>query len=112
MGFFSAIGTDFAGERLMRALTEEGISADAVARVDAPTTLSLVGVDRHGLPSYAFHGHGAADRLVRPEHLAAIPARAKAAYAREKPSLNGSATWSVKASGAAPVPPSPPSICT
>jgi len=41
-----------------------------------------------------------------------MPARANAAYTREKPILNGSATWSVKASGPAPVPPSPPSTVT
>ena len=78
VGFFGGIGTGFAGERLMQALADEGIAADAVARIDAPTTLSLVGVDARGVPSYAFYGHGAADRLVRPEHLAAIPATARA----------------------------------
>ena len=78
VGFFGGIGTGFAGDRLMQALADEGIAADAVARIDAPTTLSLVGVDARGVPSYAFYGHGAADRLVRPEHLAAIPATARA----------------------------------
>lgn len=78
VGFFGGIGTGFTGERLMRALADEGIAADAVARVDAPTTLSLVGLDAQGVPSYAFYGHGAADRQVRPGHLARIPARAKA----------------------------------
>jgi fructokinase len=78
VGFFGGIGTGFAGERLMLALAHEGIAADAVARIDAPTTLSLVGLNVQGVPSYAFYGHGAADRLVRPEHLTAIPAAAKA----------------------------------
>jgi fructokinase len=78
VGFFGGIGTGFAGERLMRALADEGIAAEAVARIDAPTTLSLIGLDAHGIPSYAFYGHGAADRLLRPEHLAAIPAQATA----------------------------------
>lgn len=78
VGFFGGIGTGFAGERLMRALASEGVASDAVARIAAPTTLSLVGLDAQGVPSYAFYGHGAADRLVRPEHLAVIPARAKA----------------------------------
>ncbi len=78
VGFCGGIGTGFAGERLMRALTDEGIASDAVARVDAPTTISLVGLDAQGVPSYAFYGHGAADRQLRPEHLAAIPAQAKA----------------------------------
>ena len=78
VGFCGGIGSGFAGERLMRALADEGIAATAVARIDAPTTLSLIGLDVHGVPSYAFYGHGAADRLLRPEHLAAVPANAKA----------------------------------
>ena len=78
VGFFGGIGTGFAGERLMRALADEGVASNAVARIDAPTTLSLIGLDAQGVPSYAFYGHGAADRLVRPDHLAAIPARANA----------------------------------
>ncbi len=78
VGFCGGIGSGFAGERLMRALADEGIRADAVARIDAPTTLSLIGLDARGVPSYAFYGHGAADRLLQPEHLAAIPAAARA----------------------------------
>ena len=78
VGFCGGIGTGFAGERLLRALADEGIDAAAVARIDAPTTLSLVGLDARGVPSYAFYGQGAADRLLRPEHLAAVPASARA----------------------------------
>ncbi|CAG0946118.1 fructokinase [Gammaproteobacteria bacterium] len=78
VGFFGGIGTGFAGERLMRALSDHGIAVDAVARIDAPTTLSLIGLDAQGAPSYVFYGHGAADRLVHTEHLAAISARAAA----------------------------------
>ena len=78
VGFCGGIGTGFAGERLMRALADEGIDAAAAARIDAPTTLSLIGLDARGVPSYAFYGHGAADRLLRPEHLAAVPATATA----------------------------------
>ena len=40
------------------------------------------------------------------------PRRANSAYTRAKPSRNGSDTASVKISGDAPVPPSPPSIVT
>ena len=78
VGFCGGIGTGFAGERLMQALADEGIHAGAVARVDAPTTLSLIGLDAHGVPSYAFYGHGGADRQLRAEHLAAIPPQANA----------------------------------
>ncbi|MDH4391953.1 MAG: carbohydrate kinase [Aquabacterium sp.] len=76
VGFCGGIGRGFAGERLMQALADEGIDARAVARVDAPTTLSLVGLDAQGVPSYAFYGHGGADRQLRAEHLAAIPPQA------------------------------------
>ena len=74
VGFFGGIGTGFAGERLMQALADEGIDGSAVARLDAPTTLSLVGLGANGVPSYAFYGHGGADRQVQPAHLAALPA--------------------------------------
>lgn len=78
VGFLGGIGTGFAGERLMRALLDEGIDIRCAARVDAPTTLSLVGLDARGVPSYAFYGHGAADRALRPEHLDAVPPEARA----------------------------------
>ena len=78
VGFFGGIGSGFAGDRLMQALADEGIDDRAVARLDAPTTLSLIGLDARGVPSYAFYGHGAADRGVRTEHLAALPAAARA----------------------------------
>ena len=73
VGFCGGIGCGFAGERLMQALADEGIHSGAVARVDAPTTLSLIGLDAAGVPSYAFYGHGGADRQLRPEHLASVP---------------------------------------
>ncbi len=77
-GFLGGVGRDFAGERLMRALRDEGVCTEFVARVDAPTTLMLVGVDGHGAPLYVFYGHGAADRQLREEHLEAAPAGARA----------------------------------
>lgn len=72
--FFSAISTGFAGERLMRALVAEGVDTQAVARTAAPTTLSLIGLDAHGVPSYAFYGEGCADRLVQAGDLTRVPA--------------------------------------
>jgi fructokinase len=69
VGFFSAVSTGFAGERLMRALLAEGVDTQAVARCDAPTTLSLIGLDAQGVPSYAFYGEGCADRLLRAADL-------------------------------------------
>ena len=71
---FTAISTGFAGERLMRTLVDEGVNTLAVARTDAPTTLSLIGLDAQGVPSYAFYGDGCADRVVTAEDLKNVPA--------------------------------------
>ncbi len=62
--FFGAVSKGFLGERLMRALSLEGVDLAHVARTDAPTTLSLVGLNAQGVPSYAFYGEGAADRQL------------------------------------------------
>jgi fructokinase len=73
VAFLSAISSDFAGERLMRALAAEGVDTRTVARLSAPTTLSLIGLDERGVPSYAFYGDGAADRLLQLSDLQRIP---------------------------------------
>ncbi|CAN5828428.1 carbohydrate kinase [soil metagenome] len=72
--FFSAISTGFLGERLMQTLIAEGVDTRAVARTDAPTTLSVVGLDAQGVPSYAFYGDRCADRQVTMAELALVPA--------------------------------------
>jgi fructokinase len=73
VAFLGGVSSGFLGERLVGRLREEGVHTAAVWRSQAPTTLSLVGVDAAGLPSYHFYGEGAADRLVPPEALAQIP---------------------------------------
>ena len=78
VAFLSQISRGFLGERLMRALLAEGVAASTVQRSDAPTTLSLIGVDAQGVPSYAFYGEGCADRLLDESALAALPAGVKA----------------------------------
>lgn len=77
VAFFGAVSTGFLGQRLMRALRDEGVATDAVARLDAPTTLGLVGLDEAGVPSYSFYGHGCADRLLPLDALATLPAAAR-----------------------------------
>lgn len=64
VAFLSGVGTGFLGERLVRAMRDEGIDLRLLARNDAPTTLGLVGLDERGVPSYGFYGHGGADRQV------------------------------------------------
>lgn len=78
--FFGAVSSGFLGERLMRAFADEGVGVRSVVRTPAPTTLSLVGVDAQGVPSYAFYGTGAADRQLEPQHLDDLPAGVRALH--------------------------------
>ncbi len=80
VAFLGAVGTGFLGERLLRALVDEGIDTGCVQRVDAPTTLALVGLDARGVPSYAFYGAGGADRQLAPAALGALPAATRALH--------------------------------
>ena len=75
--FLGGVASGFLGERLLRALREEGVDLRPVQRHDAPTTLSVVGLDAHGVPSYAFYGEGAADRLLSMQALEGLPADAR-----------------------------------
>ncbi|WP_077033138.1 carbohydrate kinase [Pelomonas sp. KK5] len=69
VAFYGGLSSDFLGERLARALAQEGVELGHAPRLDAPTTVSLVGLNARGVPSYAFLGHGAADRQVRIDTL-------------------------------------------
>ena len=78
VAFFGGLGRGFLGERLTRALADEGVDLSCAKRVDAPTTLGLVGLDAQGVADYAFYGDGGADRLLQPADLDAVPAAADA----------------------------------
>jgi fructokinase len=67
--FLGALSRGFLGERIRRALDAEAVDLSYTRMLDAPTTLGLVGLDASGSASYAFYGHGGADRLLRAEHL-------------------------------------------
>jgi fructokinase len=54
VSFFGALSRDLLGERLLRVLCDENVGTASIARVDAPTTLGLVGTDSRGVPSYTF----------------------------------------------------------
>lgn len=73
VAFFSAVSSGFLGERLMQTLRAEGVDCATVARLDAPTTLGLVGLDAKGVPSYSFYGDNCADRLLDASALALLP---------------------------------------
>ncbi len=60
--------------------TPKGWSLSYTKMLDAPTTLGLVGLDASGSASYAFYGHGCADRLLRAEHLPVLGDDVKALH--------------------------------
>lgn len=73
VAFFGALSSGFLGDRLAAALAAEGVDLGCTVRVDAPATLSLVGVDARGVPAYAFYGEGAADRRLPLSALVLVP---------------------------------------
>ena len=78
VAFLGGVSSDVFGERLMSALASEDVDTSLVVRSNAPTTLGVVGLDARGVPHYAFHGTGAADRLLVPEALPPLPDAASA----------------------------------
>lgn len=80
VSFFGALSRDFLGERLIRALRDEGVDTTPIARVDAPTTIGLVGTDSQGVPSYAFYGEGGADRQLAVDALDTLPTKIDALH--------------------------------
>ena len=80
VAFLGGLSTGFLGDRLLAALVAEGVGTGCVARIDAPTTLGLVGLDAQGVPSYAFYGTGSADRALPMSALDAVPADTRALH--------------------------------
>ena len=78
VALLSAVSRGFLGERLMHVLRSELVDTSAVQRNDAPTTLSLVGLDANRVPSYSFYGEGCADRQLTVDALASLPQAARA----------------------------------
>lgn len=73
VAFLGALSTDLFGERLRQALAREGVDTSLCPRRDAPTTLSVVGLDASGSPAYAFYGDNAADRQLQVDDLPDLP---------------------------------------
>ncbi len=80
VAFMGGVSRGFLGERLLAALRAEGVKEDCVALLDAPTTLSLIGLDAQGVPSYSFYGEGCADRLLPMAALSTVPAHTQAIH--------------------------------
>jgi len=73
VAYLAGLSTDAFGERLLASLVAEGVDTSLVLRSDAPSTLSVISLDASGVPRYAFHGNGAADRQLTPANLPALP---------------------------------------
>jgi fructokinase len=80
VGFLGSISRDFLGDRLVRALVDEGVDTICLARVAQPTTLALVGTDSQGVPSYTFYGEGGADRQLGVDTIERLPAAVSALH--------------------------------
>lgn len=78
--FLGAVSRGSLGDRILRALKDEGVGLDAVTQVDAPTTLGLVGLGADGAAFYSFYGHGGADRQLRVENLPPVDERIRALH--------------------------------
>lgn len=68
----TGISRDMLGEKLVAILAREGVSTQYLIRNTRLTTLSLVGLDKSGSPSYSFYGSDSADCGVKYKHLPTI----------------------------------------
>lgn len=62
--FFGGLSRDQFGTVLTDMLAHEGVALDFARITDRLSTISVVAMDRNGVPSYAFHGEGKADRML------------------------------------------------
>jgi fructokinase len=67
----TGISTDDRGRRLLDVLRESGVDTGFVARTGEPTTVSMVTIDRAGVPGYEFSGES--ERQIAPLAVADIP---------------------------------------
>ena len=77
VAYLAGLSTDAFGERLLASLVAEGVDTSLILRSDAPSTLSVISLDAGGVPRYAFHGNGAADRQLTAANLPALPTAAR-----------------------------------
>ncbi|MEZ5923136.1 MAG: carbohydrate kinase [Hyphomicrobiaceae bacterium] len=80
VGFYAGLSLDPLGDRLFDRLEAEAVDTTLIARLDRPTTLSLVGQTSAGTPAYTFYGAGAADRSLMPDRLPTLPATVTALH--------------------------------
>ena len=81
VGFLGRLSSDPFGRMLRRRLLAGGVDCAFVQEGDEPSTLAIVHLEEGSEPVYAFHGEGAADRLLRVEDLPeALPAEVAALH--------------------------------
>jgi len=68
----TGLSGDMLGNKLFGVLQAERVNTDYLIRSGRRTTLSLVGVDAGGSPSYAFYGVGSADCSLMPDDMPVI----------------------------------------
>ena len=78
--FAGSLAHGFLGERLSRAMADEGVGLRYVQRVDAPTTLAMVGLNASGSASYSFYGQGGADRHWAVEQMPLLDGKVRALH--------------------------------
>lgn len=77
--FCGGLSTDVFGQLLSGMLAREGVSLDFAKVSERLSTISVVATNASGVPSYAFHGEGKADRMLDASDLpAALPDHVKA----------------------------------
>ncbi|MFF5189342.1 carbohydrate kinase [Streptomyces sp. NPDC000345] len=72
-GLLARISDDPFGDLLRAHLEESGTQLTYVVPTSDPTALAAVRLSDDGSAAYSFHANGAADRGLRPEHLATLP---------------------------------------
>ncbi|GGK30002.1 carbohydrate kinase [Salinarimonas ramus] len=78
-GFCGGLSTDRFGDVLASRLARDGVDLALAPRLTASTTIGVVARRPNGDVSYAFHGHGAADRVITSADLpAALPEAVRA----------------------------------
>lgn len=79
--FLGCLSTDPFGERLRRALADDGVSLEAAVSVDLPTTLAVAAVGDDGAARYVFYvADTSAPALTEKAALAALPERVDALH--------------------------------
>lgn len=80
--FLGGVSTDAFGGRIMRLLSDDGVTYALGAQVDEPTTLAIAQIDEHGAATYRFMMEGTSAAAVSPEQaLAAVGADCRVVHA-------------------------------